>query len=177
MDYAVSKDVTKDNGYHIRTKTYAIKPWAFEKNFSVVFDEDGIFLVEKKPIRLIEEACIIYGSSLSGRRTAVIEQFDYPFKTPIPISPEKYIFAYPSASITSPECEWFFANNILHIANNTNAYGSVVTFRNGTKITSATPPHLLKKQLERTALCMIMLVMNNRMEYQRLFSKLFEIAQ
>jgi len=48
---------------------------------------------------------------------------------------------------------------------------------NGTKITSATPPHLLKKQLERTALCMIMLVMNNRMEYQRIFSKLFEIAQ
>lgn len=167
------KEIIKDNNYQISDKTYALKQHPHERKSTLIYDERGIYYVEKKPIKLLREACIIYGSTLEGRRAAIVEQFDYSFKTPIPISPVKYIFAYPTSSIDSPDCEWYFANNIIKITNYN--YGSEITFRNGTTITSSFPAHLMKKQLERTALCMIILALHKKIDYQRFLSQIFEL--
>lgn len=140
------------NNFIITEFTYAIQPVFGEKHQSVIFTEYGLFYSEKKPLTLIKDACEASFSTFEERRRMIAREFHYHFRTPIPISPEHGIYAFPTEAIHSPYCEWYFANNIVQILEIKR--GSKVLFRNGSTVATSFPKKLLVNQLERTSRCM-----------------------
>jgi len=146
------KYIVKED-YKISESTMFISPYFHVDFRSKIIDEKGIFLTSKRPKDLLEEACIRDGSSFDGKRKAVIQKLNYKVRTPIPVSPNDFIYAFPTTSFLSYECKWFFANTIIDIRpldENT----SEIEFRNGYRMKCNLSTKLLNKQREKTALCM-----------------------
>lgn len=157
--------------YKITESTMFISPHFHEVYRSMIFDEKGIYLCSKRPLKLIEEACIDDGASFDGRRQAVIQKLNYKVKTPIHISPERMIYAFPTISFLSYDCTWIFANNIKDIEE-INKYTSEIIFRNGYRYTLKLPRKILMRQREKTALCMYIFSPIKRLQIQ--FTPLFQ---
>jgi competence protein ComK len=81
-------------------------------NKSKIIRTDGIYYSEMTPRQLIEEACILNGSSKQGRRKAVSEVMNYYRRTPIIIVAYS-VGAFPTKSASHPECIWIF-NHHFH---------------------------------------------------------------
>jgi ComK protein. len=140
------------NNFIITESTYAIKPLFNENWQSVILTEEGTFYSLKKPIDLIKSACDISFLSFDERRKMIVKTFGFTSKTPIPIFPEQEIFAFPTEGISSPFCEWYFANNIAYADDHES--GTKITFRNGTVTYTLCPKQSFIKQWERTCRCM-----------------------
>ncbi|WAA10901.1 competence protein ComK [Fervidibacillus albus] len=141
-----------EHQFIITEYTYAIHPLFEGKYQSIIYMEHGIFYSEKRPLTLIKDACDASFSTFEERRRMIVREFRYNFRTPIPVSLEHNIFAFPTEAIQSPFCEWYFANNIVKIIDAKD--GSKVLFPNGSSVSTTVSEHLLNKQLERASRCM-----------------------
>jgi competence protein ComK len=118
--------------------------------WSKVVEEDGEYVVKKRPIEVIEKSCLYYGASLKGRKDGTKEIIGISHKAPLAIEPENEIYVFPTISPSDPQCIWL---SHLHIRHHEHAaLGKTrIVFRNGQAIELPVSHHSFVNQLHRTA--------------------------
>ncbi|MCA1055239.1 competence protein ComK [Rossellomorea aquimaris] len=132
----------------ITWRTMAVYPAYHERYQSVILNQTGKHVFSERSImELMNEACMRNGASYDGRVKAVKHVLPYFRKTPVMISKEPYILAFPTVSPRNYECTWLFCT---HIENFSHSNGKTyVHFKNGSMLEVSCSVRVLRTQLER----------------------------
>ncbi|WP_430790280.1 competence protein ComK [Virgibacillus flavescens] len=65
-----------------------------------------------KPEQIIDNTCLLYGSTLAGRRAAVKDILKITNKIPVPVIPDKGVYMMPTASTKNKDCAWLSYDHI-----------------------------------------------------------------
>ncbi|MEH7379101.1 competence protein ComK [Bacillus sp. JJ1533] len=144
--------------YEINPQTEAILSVAEIEYSAIVLEEDRKILVRQTPLQIIKTACLEGGASYEGRRKAVIHLTGAIQKVPIPINPRRKIFAFPTHSPTTFECNWIFFHQIKAIAPakiSSPTIQSIIYFKNNQSLSMNESCYVLQKQYQRTAMCIL----------------------
>lgn len=90
--------------YVINSKTLAILPYGTRK--SIVIENNDQVIVNKSPIGIIRQNCILYGSCIEEKwkKTELLTGIVY--KSPVMISYHKKLILFPTVSPRLRECVW-----------------------------------------------------------------------
>lgn len=113
---------------------------------SKIHTTHGTYYSKLYPRKLLDKACIRYGSTKQGRIQAARILLNYLQKPPFMIAPYT-IGAFPTMGTGNPECVWIFNHrfNIDELL----IGKSRITFMNGTTILVNASKHTLTKQQQR----------------------------
>lgn len=98
------------NEYEISEKTLAIIPIDNER--SKIMEENGDFIINKTPIKIIDDSCRFFGSSYEGRFIGTKAMTGISHKSPIIIEESRKIIFFPTNSPRLEKCMWISFNNI-----------------------------------------------------------------
>lgn len=68
--------------------------------------------IAKPPLRLLEDCCLFFGSTLQGRKEAAGKILHIQQKIPILLSEKKEILFFPTVSYQRKDCIWIHANAV-----------------------------------------------------------------
>jgi competence protein ComK len=88
-------------------KVHSIENVYKEDYLSRLLTTDGVFYSRLSFTQLLENACILYCSTLEGRIQAVRKVMGYRHKTPVIIIPD-LVSAFPTESYKKYTCVWIF---------------------------------------------------------------------
>ena len=88
-------------------KVYSIENVYKGDYLSRLTTTDGVFYSRLSLIKLLENACILYGSTLEGRIQAIRKVTGYHHKTPVIMIPD-FVSAFPTESYKQSTCVWIF---------------------------------------------------------------------
>jgi competence protein ComK len=147
------------DNYEVNQNTMALISVAYVDYSTLVLEENQVLYVRKTPTQIVKEACMEGGSTYDGRRIAVSYMTGSQQKVPIPINPKDNIFAFPTHSPRAFECNWVFYHHVRSITTckspEQQGVQSKITFKNGQHITLNESQHILEKQMQRTATCIL----------------------
>ncbi|MFP7470619.1 competence protein ComK [Niallia taxi] len=141
--------------YEISEKTLALKP-AYNLEYStIVLEGTEEYYIKKTPLELIKQASLFGGAEYDGRRCAVSFLTGIKKKIPIPINPQKNIYAFPTQSPSQMDCHWIFFShvNLISGASSVSNKSTMIVFQNGRKLEVKESAHILDKQMYRTWMC------------------------
>ena len=98
------------HNYEINKETLIIIPQ--EKDKSLIMEFDREYIINLSPIKIINESCLYFGSSYSGRLESTKKLFGYSKKAPIIIEESSNIIFFPLESPRLSSCIWISLNNI-----------------------------------------------------------------
>ena len=99
-----------NNNYEINKETLIIFPQ--EKDKSFIKEEEDELIINLSPAKIINESCLYFGSSYSGRLESTKKLFGYSKKAPIIIEESKNIIFFPLESPRLSTCIWISLGNI-----------------------------------------------------------------
>ncbi len=132
----------KEQNNLIDHQTLAIEAFSSEDFRTKITKTTGTFYSEQTPVKLLDEACLNYASTLEGRKQAVMKIFKY-YKPPIIIAPFSLSF-FPTASYNNYKCVFIF-NHPFEITE----YGNGIcglSFYNSPEILVNVTRHILTQQ-------------------------------
>lgn len=132
-----------------------------QKVYSRIYEMNQEFICRKKPLDIIKESCIFYGSSFDGRKEATIALTNVKNKTPIIVSNFFTLFYFPTASVHKQDCIWISLEHVLYYKRaprNT----CTVTFRNKINYDLDVSVHIFNNQMLKTT--HLKNLINRRME-------------
>ncbi|WP_102026504.1 competence protein ComK [Salirhabdus sp. Marseille-P4669] len=145
--------------YRITEKTLALLPVRQLDYSTIAIEEDRKIYIQKKPLQLICSACLDNCSTYEGRRAAVEYHTGFKRKVPIPISPSKKLYAFPTLSPSDFGCSWIMANNVNCIlpasSQHNAAIQSIIVFHNGLHLEMEESCYVLEKQYQRSVMCIM----------------------
>ena len=134
--------------YEISKGTLAILP--NEKNSSVVYVDDDIYIIKQTPYQIMEESCKYFGSTYEGRKDGAREMLGAEYKVPIVIEDSSNLIVFPTTSPLSEDCVWISLKRVENIekidANNTK-----IIFDNKTEIIVDSSYRTIENQLSRAS--------------------------
>lgn len=136
--------------YDINEKTMALRPAAHIDYYTIVQETDCLLYVKKTPLQLIEAACLKGFCSYEGRRTAIVHLTGFKRKVPVPIYPDRNIYAFPTSSPTRFDCIWIFAAHVKSIKHDSATH---ILFNNEQELKVNESYKVLNTQIYRTAYC------------------------
>lgn len=101
------------------------------------------------PEQIIDHSCILYGSTLDGRRNAAKKILKISSKVPISVIPEEGVYMLPTSSIKSKNCAWLSYYQISDYEQRDNK--TYVTFSDGTGLFVSTSERSFDLQMKRTS--------------------------
>ncbi|MGM0843578.1 MAG: competence protein ComK [Bacillota bacterium] len=137
----------------ITKSTIALLP-AFHDFYQteLVLESGERILSPKSVKKLLDEACLVRGSSYDGRIKSVRSQLNYNRKTPLMICQHDDIYAFPIMSPSHFTCIWLFTH---HIHNFTHENGKTsVIFKNEFELEVPCSIAILMRQREKTLTAM-----------------------
>lgn len=96
--------------YEISAETIAIIP--INANKTKIIEKSNYFIVSKPAIKIMEESCEFFGSSLLGRQKGTNNLIGITHKAPIIIEETKSIIFFPTTSPRLTKCQWISLNNL-----------------------------------------------------------------
>lgn len=95
-----------------QTKAILTKESAYYRSqiLEVQRERNSIF----RPEQIIDHTCLLYGSTLAGRRAAVKGILKINSKVPVPVIPGKGVYLLPTSSTKNKDCVWL---SYYHIDN------------------------------------------------------------
>lgn len=149
--------------YIISPKTKAIiaKDSAYYR--SHILEENRERFTIHKPEQIIDHSCLVYGSTLEGRRKAVKDVLKSASKLPISVIPENGVFMIPTASIKSKGCVWVAYHHIDDYEQRDDK--TYIAFRDQTGIYINTSENTFDSQYKRTSQVIV------HLNWQRLFGR------
>ncbi|PKG25273.1 competence protein ComK [Niallia nealsonii] len=140
--------------YEINDQTLALKPSFHHKYSTIVLEGDQKLFIKQTPLQLIQQAALKGGSDYNGRRKSLIYLTGIKKKIPIPLYPQKNIYAFPTHSPNHINCHWIFFHQVESIQKHpTSTYSAKIIFKNGQELLLEESLYLLEKQMYRTWLC------------------------
>ncbi|WP_010531609.1 competence protein ComK [Lentibacillus jeotgali] len=101
------------------------------------------------PEKIIDNTCILYGSTLQGRRDSVKGLLKLNSKVPIPVIPEKGIYMLPTCASKNKDNVWFSFYHIDSFEQRDN--GTYVSFHDGTGLFVNASETTFDMQYKRTS--------------------------
>ncbi|MFD1036823.1 competence protein ComK [Virgibacillus byunsanensis] len=102
-----------------------------------------------KPEQILDNSCLLYGSTLHGRKEAVKEILKSSSKLPVPVIPDKGVYMLPSSSTKNKDCIWFSYYQIdFYEQRDAKTY---VAFNDGTGIYANVSRSAFDSQFKRTS--------------------------
>jgi len=95
--------------YVTNEDTYMILPIRAMKYYSIVLEKAAIYYVKRTSFEIIKHSCWeLDWTTYEGRSKAIAEKQYLSHKTPIMLSKEKKIIAFPTMTPAHVECSWIF---------------------------------------------------------------------
>lgn len=112
------------NDYEINVQTLAIIP--LKEGKSKVIEENNSYIVNKTPMKIIDNSCKFFGSSYEGRFSGTKTLTGITHKSPIIIEESRKMIFFPTKSPRLDSCIWISFNNILNYEQKEN--NSIIKF-------------------------------------------------
>lgn len=116
---------------------------------STVLEGKNEFRSVYTPEMILDHSCILYGSTLHGRRKAIREYFGITSKIPLMIDARKAIYMMPTSSTRRKDCAWLSFYQIEFYEQRDNR--CYVQFLDGTGIYLSSSVNTLDMQHKRTS--------------------------
>lgn len=116
--------------YEINSSTQAIVP--LDENKTMIYEEEGEYIVDKSSNDIINYNCNFYGSSYDGRCEGTRSLLGIKSKLPIIIEESRNIIFFPTTSIRRKQSTWIALNKINSY--HKNEKNSFIIFTDGRKI-------------------------------------------
>ena len=114
--------------YEITYDTQVIIP--LDDNSSKIVENDNEYLVDSKPISVLEHSCEYFGSSYEGRKEGTKKLLGITHKAPIIVEESRKIIFFPTKSPDSNDCIWINLEKIDKYYK-INSKKSAILFKNG----------------------------------------------
>lgn len=134
------------NNYVINAETLLIIPYGRGK--SKVFEYDKNFIVNNRPIDIISDSCLFFGSSIEGRREAVKNILGIDMKVPILVEDVKNIIFFPISNCVNKNSIWISYQNLVKYSK-FNEFSTVLYFKDNNDIKIDTKYSLIDNQVIR----------------------------
>ncbi|MBR6133492.1 MAG: competence protein ComK [Bacilli bacterium] len=115
--------------YEINSDTVALIP---KEDKTIVYEVDKSFVVDKKPLEIMEESCEYFGSSLEGRQQGVLNIAGYTHKVPVIVEESFDLIFFPTLSPRNKKCSWLSYRHIIRPDKFKDK--SIIELKNGKKI-------------------------------------------
>ncbi|MFC4558035.1 competence protein ComK [Virgibacillus kekensis] len=102
-----------------------------------------------RPEQIIDHTCLLYGSTLEGRRAAVRDILKINSKVPVPVIPDKGVYMLPTSSTKNKDCVWLSYYHIEDYEQRDDK--TYVAFTDGTGIYVNTSENTFDMQYKRTS--------------------------
>lgn len=135
--------------YIINRKTQAITGINSGYYRTKIYEVDRILYVTETPLSIIENSCISYGSSLTGRQAFVKQVVEVNSKLPIPIKPRFGLFFLPTKSYRNGTCIWFSYYHVNRYMEHNNKL--IVILKNNKMISVDVSFNQFDLQMKRTS--------------------------
>ena len=116
--------------YEINEQTLAVISLNNKK--SKIFESSDVFIVNKPAIKIMEDSCQFFGSSLSGRQKGTTSLIGVSHKAPIIIEESREIIFFPTLSPRKNACSWISLKNIESYYNKNKSV--FIKFKNNTQL-------------------------------------------
>ncbi len=117
---------------------------------SYILEESAEYISHQPPSKIIDAACMFFGSSLKGRQEGTRSISGLNNKVPISIDPISGMYFFPTFSPWSPKCSWI-AHSHIEKVNRLEDNRAEILFKNGKKITLNASYGSVVNQIQRTA--------------------------
>ena len=132
------------DSYEINKNTVALIP---KENKTIVYEGDNSFVVNKSPLKIVEESCEYFGSSLEGRQTGTSALVGFTHKVPVIIEESFDLIFFPTLSPKNSECSWLAYSHIFKPDKFKDK--TIIELKNGKKILVDVSTAIIDSQLYR----------------------------
>ena len=132
------------DSYEINKNTVALIP---KENKTIVYEVDNSFVVNKSPLKIVEESCEYFGSSLEGRQTGTSALVGFTHKVPVIIEESFDLIFFPTLSPKNSECSWLAYSHIFKPDKFKDK--TIIELKNGKKILVDVSSAIIDNQLYR----------------------------
>lgn len=132
------------DSYEINKDTVALIP---KNNQTIVYEVDKSFVVNKSPLKIVEESCEYFGSSLEGRQVGTSKLVGFTHKVPVIIEESFNIIFFPTLSPKNEECSWISYSHVFKPDKFKDK--TIVELKNGKKILLNVSSAIIDNQLYR----------------------------
>ena len=133
------------DSYEINKDTVALIPKDDKK--TIVYEVDKSFIVDKRPLEIVEESCEYFGSSFEGRQVGTSKLIGYTHKVPVIIEESFDLIFFPTLSPKNNECSWLAYSHIFKPDKFKDK--TIVELKNGKKILVDVSTSIIDNQLYR----------------------------
>ncbi|KGX84798.1 competence protein ComK [Pontibacillus litoralis] len=118
---------------------------------SLVIEDGEKFYVDSPPIKLMDQACKFFGSSLRGRIDGTKEVSGITHKPPIAVDPVNGMYFFPTISPQKKNCSWIAHSHIDHIRKCKGDSNTTIVFKDKYSIEVSVSKGSIWNQVQRTA--------------------------
>lgn len=134
--------------YEISKGTLAIVP--NEKTTSLVYEDKERYLVNQTPYEIMEDSCLYFGSTYSGRKEGSKSILGAEYKVPIIVDDSDNLIVFPTTSPLSPDCIWVSLNH-LKSYEKVDSCNTKIIFDNGKEIIVPNSYRSIENQVSRAS--------------------------
>lgn len=131
--------------YEINSQTIALIPITSTK--TKVYELEKEFVVDKSGLKIMEESCEFFGSSLEGRQKGTKRLIGITHKSPVIVEESRNIIFFPTNSPRIEKCCWISLNNLENISKLPN--NTLLIFKNSRELYLDISFNILDNQILR----------------------------
>lgn len=131
--------------YEINKDTVALVPK--DEKHTIVYEIDNSFVVDKPAIKIVEESCEYFGSSLEGRQIGTSKLVGFTHKVPVIIEESFNLIFFPTLSPRNENCSWLAYEHIFKPDRFRDK--TIVELKNGKKIIIDVSTPIIHNQMYR----------------------------
>lgn len=135
--------------YRINKNTQAIVNIDKGSLRSKIIEENKVRKSRHTPKMILNKSCTMFGSSYEGRKATVSYVLKSKSKLPVPVHLAFAIYMFPTTSIRNSSCIWLAYYQIKEFIKTRK--GTLVYFKNGTKLHTNISYNQFNNQLRRTS--------------------------
>ncbi len=133
------------DSYEINKDTVALIPK--DSKHTIVYEVDNSFEVNKSALKIVEESCEYFGSSLEGRQVGTSKLIGYTHKVPVIIEESFDLIFFPTLSPKNNECSWLAYDHIYKPDKFKDK--TIIELKNGKKLLVDVSTAIIDNQLYR----------------------------
>ena len=133
------------DSYEINKDTVALIPK--DENTTIVYEVDNSFVINKPTLKIVEESCEYFGSSLEGRQIGTSSLVGFTHKVPVIIEESFDIIFFPTLSPKNDNCAWLSYEHVFKPDKFKDK--TIIELKNGKKIIINVSTPIIHNQLYR----------------------------
>jgi len=133
------------DSYEINEDTVALVPK--DDKHTIVYEVNDSFVVDKSTLKIMEDSCEYFGSSLEGRQVGTSKLMGFTHKVPVIIEESFDLIFFPTLSPKSHQCSWIAYSHVFKPDKFKDK--TILELRNGKKILVDVSTAVIHNQLYR----------------------------